>query len=58
MYGDKDEDHHLIQAFRAFGVESALLYKHITNRLSVQLARISVYMEPEKLLEIIGVARK
>jgi hypothetical protein len=58
VYGDKDEDHHLIQAFRAFGVESALLYKHITNRLSVQLARISVYVEPEELLEIIGVARK
>jgi len=58
VYGDKNEDHHLIQAFRAFGVESELLYKHITTRLSVQLARISVYVEPEKLLEIIGIAPK
>jgi len=58
VYGDKNEDHHLIQAFRSFGVESEALYKHITNRLSQQLARISVYVEPERLLEIIGIARK
>ena len=56
VYGDKNEDHHLIQAFRSFGIESEELYKHITNRLSMQLARVSVYVEPEKLLEIIGVA--
>lgn len=58
VYGDKNEDHHLIQAFRSFGVESEALYRHITNRLSQQLARISVYVEPERLLEIIGIARK
>ena len=58
VYGDKNEDHHLIEAFRAFGVGSELLYKHITNRLSLQLARISVYVEPEQLLQIIGVAPK
>ena len=54
VYGDKTDDHHLIQAFRAFGVESEMLYRHIVNRLSEQLARISMYVAPEKLLEIIG----
>jgi len=58
VYGDKNEDHHLIQAFRAFGVESELLYRHITSRLSQQLARVSMYVEPERLLEIIGIVRK
>lgn len=54
VYGDKDDDHHLIQAFRAFGVESELLYKHIVTRLCQQLARISMYVEPERLLKIMG----
>jgi hypothetical protein len=54
VYGDKTEDHHLIQAFRAFGVESEILYQHIFHRLSQQLARISLYVEPERLLEFIG----
>jgi len=54
VYGDRTEDHHLIQAFRAFGVESEILYHHIMGRLSKQLARISMYVEPETLLEIIG----
>ena len=54
IYGDKTDDHHLIQAFRAFGIESELLYQHVTCRLSEQLARISVYVEPERLLEIMG----
>ena len=54
VYGDKTEDHHLIQAFRAFGVESEILYQHIFNRLSQQLARISLYIEPEKLISFIG----
>jgi hypothetical protein len=58
VYGDRNEDHHLIQAFRAFGVESEFLYKHIASRMSVQLARVSVYVEPQKLLDIIGIARK
>ncbi len=53
VYGDKTEDHHLIQAFRAFGVESDTLYRHIFNRLSQQLARISMYIEPERLLKMI-----
>ncbi len=50
VYGDKTEDHHLIQAFLAFGVESNLLYQHIADRLSQQLSRISMYVEPKKLL--------
>jgi DNA-binding protein Fis len=54
VYGDKTEDHHLIQAFRAFGVESDTLYQHIMGRLSQQLARVSMYVEPERLLEAIG----
>lgn len=54
VYGDKNEDHHLIQAFRAFGVESETLYRHIVDRLSHQLARVSVYVTPERLLEILG----
>jgi hypothetical protein len=54
VYGDKTEDHQLIQAFRTFGVDSETLYQHIFNRLSQQLARISMYLEPEKLLEVTG----
>lgn len=54
VYGDKNDDHHLIQAFRAFGVESDILYRHIAGRLSQQLARVGVYMEPESFLEIVG----
>lgn len=54
VYGDKTEDHHLIQAFRAFGVESEFLYRHITKRLSQQLARISLYVDAEELLQMIG----
>ena len=54
VYGDKTDDHHLIQAFRAFGVESDTLYNHIMNRLSTQLARISMYVEPKTLLTLIG----
>jgi hypothetical protein len=50
VYGDKSEDHPLIQAFRVFGVESDLLYRHIANRLSEQLARISMYVGPERIL--------
>jgi hypothetical protein len=53
VYGDKTDDHHLIQAFRAFGVESDTLYRHIVTRLSQQLARVSIYVSPEKLLKII-----
>jgi len=54
VYGDKSDDHQLIQAFRAFGVESDLLYQHVMNRLCQQLARISMYVEPTSLLEMVG----
>jgi hypothetical protein len=54
VYGDKTDDHHLIQAFRAFGVESDHLYRHIVGRLSEHLARINMAVKPERLLEIIG----
>jgi len=54
VYGDKSDDHQLIQAFRAFGVESDLLYQHVMSRLCQQLARISMYVEPERLLEMVG----
>jgi hypothetical protein len=54
VYGDKTEDNPLIQAFRSFGVESNTLYNHIAGRLSQQLVRINMYIEPEKLLELIG----
>jgi hypothetical protein len=55
VYGDKTEDHRLIQAFRSFGVESSALYGHITNRLSQQLARIGLYIEPDTILEYLAV---
>ncbi len=54
VYGDKGDDHHLIQAFRAFGIESDLLYRHVASRLSYQLSRISMYVTPVRLLEIMG----
>ncbi|GAB5522534.1 MAG: hypothetical protein Roseis2KO_04060 [Roseivirga sp.] len=54
VYGDKTEDNQLIQAFRAFGVESETLYRHIMDQLSQQLTRVSVYVETDRLLEIIG----
>jgi hypothetical protein len=53
VYGDKDEDHHLIQAFRAFGVDSGILYRHIVGHLSSKLTRIGMYVQPEELLQII-----
>ena len=54
VYGDKTEDHHLIQAFLAFGVEAEVLYNHIMNRLCLQLARIGMRVEPADLLAHIG----
>ncbi|GAO41455.1 hypothetical protein [Flavihumibacter petaseus] len=54
VYGDKTDDHHLIQAFRAFGVGSDVLYRHITGRLSQQLTRIGMYVTPEEMMLIIG----
>lgn len=52
VYGDKDENHHLIQAFRAFGVESDVLYKYIIGHLSIKLARIGMYVKPQEILQM------
>ena len=49
-YGDKSENHPLIQACRAFGVESERLYEHVAGRLSEQLTRVGMYVEPDRLL--------
>ena len=54
FYGDKSEDHYLVQSFRAFGIESEILYRHIVVRLSQQLARISLNVSPDKLLKYMG----
>ena len=54
VYGDKTDDHHLIQAFRVFGVDADTLYRHVMTRLSEQLSRISMYITPDELLKIIG----
>ncbi|WP_370476580.1 hypothetical protein [Tamlana flava] len=53
VYGDKHDDHHLIQAFKSFGVESDLLYNHVLTCLSQQLSRIGVYVTSEKLMKYI-----
>ena len=50
VYGDKTEDHPLIEAFRAFGVDSQVLYDHVVGRLSQQLARVGLYVKPERIL--------
>lgn len=53
VYGDKTEDNPVIQAFRSFGVDADILYQHITERLSKQLIRVNMYVEPDKLLDFI-----
>jgi len=53
VYGDKSEDHHLIQAFKAFGVDVEIPYRHIIERLCQQLARVGIYEDPENLLETV-----
>lgn len=52
-YGDKTQDHHLIQACRAFGFESGTLYRFVANRLSQQLATIGMYVPWEHFLEFL-----
>ncbi len=54
VYGDKTEEHRLIQAFHAFGVTSDKLYQHIFSRLSAQLSRISMYVDPDKIFQLVG----
>ena len=57
-YGDKTEDHALIQACRAFGFESERPYQHIAARLSQQLARIGMYVPSEELLALMKFSPK
>lgn len=54
VYADKTDDHRLLQAFRAFGVESDYLYRHIIGSLCEQLARIRMFVEPAELLASLG----
>ncbi len=54
VYADKTDDHRLLQAFRAFGVESDYLYRHVIGSLCEQLARIRMYVEPGDLLASLG----
>jgi hypothetical protein len=49
-YGDKTEDHVLLQACRAFGMEPDVLYRHICGRLSEHLLRVGTRIEPEEIL--------
>jgi hypothetical protein len=50
-YGDKTEDHQLLQACRAFGLQSQRLYQFVAGRLSEHLTRIGLYVPPERFLE-------
>jgi hypothetical protein len=53
-YGDKTEDHQLLQACRAFGLESQQLYRFIAARLSQHLTKIGLFVPAELFLEFIG----
>jgi len=52
-YGDKTEDHHLIQACRAFGLESDTLYRFVIGRLCKQLETVGVCVSWDSLLEFL-----
>jgi hypothetical protein len=52
-YGDKTEDHHLIQACRAFGLESQALYRFVAGRLSAQLETVGMHVTWDSLLEFL-----
>jgi hypothetical protein len=52
-YGDKSEDHYLIQACRAFGLPSSTMYRHVLGRLSRELARVGVYVPPEQFFRML-----
>lgn len=49
-YGDKTEDHQLIQACRAFGLESDTLYRFVAGRLSKQLETVGMCVSWDSLL--------
>jgi hypothetical protein len=52
-YGDKSEDHYLLQACRAFGVSAQTLYAHVLGRLSRELATIGMYVPPERFFALL-----
>jgi hypothetical protein len=52
-YGDKTEDHQLIQACRAFGLESDALYRFVATRLSQQLETVGMCVAWDSLLEFL-----
>jgi hypothetical protein len=52
-YGDKSEDHYLIQACRAFGLSSRTLYDHVLGRLSRELATVGVYLPRDRFYEML-----
>ena len=56
-YGDKNEDHGLLQACRAFGIEASRPYQHAAACLSHQLQRIGMYVAPEELLSFMQLRR-
>jgi len=57
-YGDKNEDHSLLRACRAFGIAPERPYQHAARGLSAQLERVGVYVQPEELLEFMQLGRK
>ena len=57
-YGDKNEDHALLQACRAFGIDSSRPYQHVAGCLSAQLQRIGMYVPPEVLLGFMRLRQK
>jgi len=57
-YGDKNEDHGLLQACRAFGIDSSLPYRHVAGCLCAQLQRIGMYVPPEQLLGFMQLRRR
>lgn len=54
VYGDKTEEHHLIEAFKVFGVSADKLYDHVLGCLSAQLKRIGTEIDKKELLTMIG----
>jgi nucleoside-diphosphate-sugar epimerase len=56
-YGDKNEDHSLLRACRAFGIEPERPYQHVASCLSAQLARVGVFVGPAALLELMQLRR-
>ncbi|TFG53021.1 MAG: hypothetical protein E4H37_04385 [Gemmatimonadales bacterium] len=52
-YGDKTEDHQLIQACRAFGLESDTLYRYVASNLSQQLEAVGMSVSWDSLMKFL-----